>query len=136
MGFTDKFRAQHNEILAVAQEITTEIDGRADAATLRKLLSNLAGKLNFHLAMEDNALYPRLMQRKDSPAKVLAGKFSAEMGGLADVFTAYNSKWQVSAIRTDPGSFKSETNQVFSALSQRIARENRELYPLADSEPA
>ena len=40
---------------------------------LRKLLSNLAGKVNFHLAMEDKALYPRLLQRKGTRAEALAG---------------------------------------------------------------
>jgi hemerythrin-like domain-containing protein len=134
MGFTEKFRLQHNEILGVAGEITEELRGKGDAAVMRKLLSNLAGKLNFHLALEDNALYPRLMERKDSKANVMAKKFLHEMGGLGQAFTAYNNKWQVSAIRSDPSGFANETRAVFSALTQRIAKENRELYPLADQE--
>lgn len=132
MGFTDKFRTQHNDILGVAQEISQQLKANADAATLRKLLSNLAGKLNFHLAMEDKALYPRLMERKDSQVKQLATKFMNEMGGLGEAFAAYNNKWQISAIRSDTVQFANETRQVFAALTQRIARENRELYPLAD----
>jgi hypothetical protein len=133
MSFTDKFRVQHNEILAIATEITKSIDAKAEAAVTRKMLSGLAGKLNFHLAMEDKALYPRLMEKKGSDANAMATKFMHEMGGLGDAFTAYNNKWQVSAIRNDPVGFSRETRAVFSALSQRIARENRELYPLADS---
>jgi iron-sulfur cluster repair protein YtfE (RIC family) len=132
MGFTDKFRSQHNEILVVAKEMTAELKGTADAAVLRKLLSNLAGKLNFHLAMEDQALYPRLMERKDSDAKAMATRFMTEMGGLGKVFTTYNEKWQVSVIRKDPAGFAGETQAVFAALTKRIARENTELYPLAD----
>ena len=132
MSFTDKFRTQHNEILQIAKEMTAELKGEADPAILRKLLSNLAGKLNFHLAMEDQALYPRLMDRKDSDTRQLAKKFMDEMGGLGKVFTTYNDKWQVSAIRKDPAGFLSETQTVFAALTKRIARENTELYPLAD----
>ena len=132
MSFTDKFRTQHNEILQIAKEMTAELKGEADPAILRKLLSNLAGKLNFHLAMEDQALYPRLMDRKDSDTKQLAKKFMDEMGGLGKVFTTYNDKWQVSVIRKDPAGFQSETQAVFAALTKRIARENTELYPLAD----
>jgi iron-sulfur cluster repair protein YtfE (RIC family) len=132
MGFTDKFRTQHNEILLVAQQMTAELKGAADAAALRKLLSNLAGKLNFHLAMEDEALYPRLMERKEADSKALANKFMTEMGGLGKVFRTYNEKWQAAAIRTDPAGFAGETHAVFAALSKRIARENNELYPLAD----
>jgi iron-sulfur cluster repair protein YtfE (RIC family) len=132
MSFTDKFRTQHNEILAIAKEMSTRLKGDADPAALRKLLSNLAGKLNFHLAMEDQALYPRLMERKDSDAKEMATRFMTEMGGLGKAFTTYNDKWQVSAIRNDPAGFASETQTVFGALSKRIGRENAELYPLAD----
>jgi iron-sulfur cluster repair protein YtfE (RIC family) len=132
MSFTDKFKTQHNEILAIAKEMTAELKGKSDAAVLRKQLSNLAGKLNFHLAMEDQALYPRLMERKDSAAKDMAAKFMTEMGGLGKVFSTYNDKWQLSAIRNDPAGFQSETQAVFSALTKRIGRENTELYPLAD----
>lgn len=135
MGFTDKFRTQHDEILAIAGEITEKLKGKGepDAAVLRKMLSNLAGKVNFHLAMEDKALYPRLMEHTDGKAKSLAGKFMKEMGGLAQVFTDYNAKWQASAIKSDPAAFSEETRKVFGALAHRIARENAELYPLADA---
>lgn len=131
MSFTDKFRAQHDEILALAQEISERLKGQPDPGQLRKLLSNLAGKVNFHLAMEDKALYPRLMQQ-DSQAKSTAARFLKDMGGLADVFTGYNNKWQVTAIRTDMAGFSEETRKVLGALSHRISRENTELYPLAD----
>jgi hypothetical protein len=134
MGFTDKFRVQHDEILALTREITASLKPQPDAVAVRKLLSSLAGKVNFHLAMEDKALYPRLALQKDSRAQALATKFMADMGGLADVFMAYNNKWQVSAIKTDPDGFSHETRKVFGALAHRIQRENTELYPLADVE--
>lgn len=132
MGFTDKFRVQHDEILAMTREITDKLKAEPDAPLIRKLLSSLAGKVNFHLAMEDKALYPRLAQQKDTHANTLAAKFMAEMGGLAGVFMAYNNKWQVSAIKSDPEGFAHETRKVFGALAHRIQRENTELYPLAD----
>jgi hypothetical protein len=133
MGFTDKFRVQHEEILAMTKEIIGKIKPEPDAPLIRKLLSNLAGKVNFHLAMEDKALYPRLQQQKDAQAIALATKFMSEMGGLAGVFAAYNAKWQISAIKSDPDGFANETRKVFGALAHRIQRENTELYPLADN---
>ena len=133
MGYTDKFRTQHDEILRAAGEITQHLQGQADPAAVRKLLSALAGKVNFHLAMEDQALYPRLLESKDPSVKSRAGKFKDEMGGLGQVFTDYNSKWQLSAIRADLAGFTHETRKVFGALAKRIERENAELYPLADN---
>ncbi|HEX2544178.1 MAG TPA: hemerythrin domain-containing protein [Ramlibacter sp.] len=133
MGFTDKFRTQHDEILQLAGEITEQLKRKdMDAAVVRKQLSNLAGKVNFHLAMEDKALYPRLIERKGTRAETTATKFQTEMGGLAQVFTEYNNKWQLSAIRADAAGFGNETRKVFGALAHRIARETSELYPLAD----
>lgn len=136
MGFTDKFKVQHNEILAVAKELTQQIGAKAEPATLRKLLSNLAGKLSFHLAMEDDALYPRLIDGKDAKAKEMARRFKDEMGGLGGAFAAYNAKWQLSAIKADPAGFAEESQAVFTALKKRIQRENTELYPLAETTTA
>lgn len=132
MGYTDKFRVQHDEILRGAGEILDQFKGKPDAALLRKQLSNLAGKVNFHLAMEDEALYPRIQQTGDATAKARATKFRNEMGGLGKVFTDYNNKWQVTAIRSDMEGFTNETRKVFGALAKRIERENADLYPLAD----
>ena len=132
MGYTDKFRTQHDDILRVAGDITSQLKTNGDAAALRKLLSNLAGKVNFHLAMEDEALYPQLMKAGTADVKARATKFKEEMGGLGKVFTDYNNKWQTSAIRADFDGFANETRKVFGALAKRIERENKELYPLAD----
>ena len=132
MSFTDKFRQQHDEILGIVGDLNAKLKAQADAQDLRGVLSALAGKLNFHLAMEDKALYPRLM-KMDAKASKMASKFMDEMGGLGEVFAAYNNRWQVSAIRKDPEGFATETRKVFTALGKRIARENAELYPLADA---
>jgi hypothetical protein len=135
MGFTDRFRAQHDEILALVDSITRMVEAKErDADAIRRQLSVLVGKVNFHLAMEDKALYPRLLERKGSRAATLAGKFQTEMGGLAEVFAQYAAKWQVSAIRANLPGFAEETRKTFGALRHRIGRETTDLYPLADTE--
>jgi hemerythrin-like domain-containing protein len=132
MGFSDKFRQQHQDILATVGVMNEKLKANADAQILRLLLSNLAGKLRFHLAMEDKALYPRMVNQGDDMSAV-AARFMEEMGGLAAAFENYNAKWQMTAIRNDPAGFAAETHAVFQALGKRIARENAELYPLADT---
>ena len=135
MGFTDRFNAQHDEILALANAITKMLAAKEpDAEGMRRQLSVLVGKVNFHLAMEDKALYPRLLERKGSRAASMASNFQREMGGLAEVFAAYAAKWQVSAIRANLPDFATETRKTLGALTHRIGRETTELYPLADSE--
>ncbi len=135
MAYTDSFRRHHQEILALAGEITDKLrpgPGPADPKALRMLLSGLAGKLSVHLAMEDKALYPRMIQADHSNSKALAQTFMTEMGGLGEAFAAYNKKWQASQIGSDPAGFAKETQTVFGALARRIEREDNELYPLAD----
>ena len=103
-----------------------------DARGLRDLLSALAGKLTVHLAMEDRSLYPRLAEVNVQNSRGIAQAFQKEMGGLAGAFSEYNQKWQVNAIAADPAGFARDTHAVFAAIGRRIARENNELYPLAD----
>jgi hemerythrin-like domain-containing protein len=133
MAYTDNFRRQHQDLLAMAGDIVAKLKAEPnDARGLRNQLSALAGKLTVHLAMEDKALYPRLVQADVENSRSLANAFQKEMGGVAGTFADYNQKWQMNAIAADPAGFARETHAVFATIGRRIARENNELYPLAD----
>ena len=135
MPYTDNFRRQHDEILGVVGQISTKLGaGRVaqESKALRTLLSALAGKVAIHLAMEDKALYPRLIQANQENSRAMANAFMEEMGGIGAAFNAYNQKWQVGQIEADPAGFTRESQALFGALGKRIERENGELYPLAD----
>jgi hemerythrin-like domain-containing protein len=133
MAYSDNFRRQHQDLLAMAGEIAGKLKAEpGDARGLRNLLSAMAGKLTVHLAMEDKALYPRLAQVNVDNSRSIAEAFQQEMGNLAGSFADYNQKWQVNVIAADPAGFARDTHAVFAAIGRRIARENAELYPLAD----
>ena len=67
--------------------------------------------------------------RKSSAAKT----FQQEMGGIAEAFAAFVSRWNLpSKIAADPAGFKDDANAIFKALHTRVQRENRDLYPLAE----
>jgi hemerythrin-like domain-containing protein len=138
MARTDALRQQHNEMLAIATRIASllkpdELSVEQTANAVRSDLSALAGKLMIHLAVEDKNLYPALSTSPDITAQGMAKKFQEEMGGLAQAFKDYTSSFPTGkAISSDPNSFITRTNAVFTALKQRIEREERDLYPLAD----
>jgi iron-sulfur cluster repair protein YtfE (RIC family) len=135
MPYTDNFRRQHQEILSVVGEIQARLQPeqvRTDPKSVRTLLSSLAGKLSIHLAMEDKALYPRMIQADVENSKAMATAFKSEMGSIGQVFAAYNQKWQPAQMTADPAGFVRETQDLFGALGKRIERENGQLYPLAD----
>ncbi|MBI4902166.1 MAG: hemerythrin domain-containing protein [Acidobacteria bacterium] len=110
------------------------LDVSKNSGPIRELLADFSGLLKIHLAAEDKALYPLLLQHKDPAMKAIAGKFMTEMGGLRTALEAYLGKWPSSAsITQKPDSFRSETTALFHALRKRIDRENSELYPRVDS---
>lgn len=96
----------------------------------RELNATLIG----HLKAEDWILYPILLASDDPETAATAQQFLDEMGGLAAAFLAYADKWSANAIESDWAGYCSESKTIIEALTERITRENRELYPLAERE--
>ena len=136
MNVTKSFRDQHDDLLKTASEIAARlnIDQLSnDASEVRNLLSELLGKLNVHLSMEDKALYPKLLNHPDEEIKSMARRFIDEMGGIGDAVKAYKTKWpHALAIQKNPGDFIEQTKGIFNALTNRIEKENNELYKIVD----
>lgn len=136
MSQTQIFRRQHDALELLAADFMaalgtckTELQARDCARTLAKL----TGILLMHLAAEDRSLYPRMMASQDVATAQTAHRFAEEMGGLAGAYRDFNAKWsRAEAILADVPGCMAEAQSVFAALGNRIARENDELYPLAD----
>jgi len=99
-------------------------------AVRRELNSTLIS----HLRAEDWILYPTLLTSDDANTAAIARQFIDEMGGLAAAFIAYADKWSASAIESDWAGYCAESRDIIEDLTERIIRENRELYPLAERE--
>ncbi len=136
MSETQHFREQHDDLLKIASEISAHLNVDElsnDASEVRSLLSKLLGKLTIHLAMEDKALYPRLLEYSDERIKSMAKRFIDEMGGLGEVVKSYNNTWSSALpIQKNPSDFIVQTKGIFDALAKRIERENNELYKIVD----
>lgn len=100
---------------------------------LFSLRRELASTLIAHLKSEDWLLYPRLIECGDPEVSALATEFNEEMGGLAGAFLEYNKKWSAPAIAADWPGYCAETRAIIEALTCRITRENRDLYPLLEA---
>ena len=136
---TALFRQQHKEILAVVGELSSLCSGSAStvsqkAADIRAKLVALTGKVNVHLSAEDKSLYPLLFAKEGLPAAKIASTFAAEMGSLAGAFKQFVANWPTGdAIASGPDKFVQEFNGIVKALGNRIEREEKDLYPLADA---
>ena len=127
---------QHAEILQLAQKISM-YDSipkvRENAFDISLLLGSLSGKLTMHLASEDKFIYPCLMKKQDPKIQETSKQFASEMGSLAQVFNDFKNKYLGDVkIKNAPGEFLEESGRVIEAIGERIAREEKHLYPLLD----
>lgn len=135
MGRTATLRRQHDAAVDLVGQIMAQSNGPAtpdNAYRIGLLLAKLTGLLRIHFAQEDHSLYPALLA---SPASGLTARhFMDEMGDLAITFDAFTKRWGSSAaIAANFDGFRRESAAVFTALADRVKRENEKLYPLAEA---
>lgn len=130
-----ELRQDHAQLLRIAARLSLVIAQAkppppTDLFALRQEL--ISGVIR-HLKMEDWVLYPRLFASADNRVVHTAHLFSEEMGGLAGEFTRYTRRWGSLAIESDWAGYRRETRTIIDNLTQRITRENRDLYPLIEA---
>jgi hypothetical protein len=135
---TDRFRRQHDELQQLALEIDAALDAPAfpqNAREIRRMMARLKGKLVVHSTMENDALYPRLLQHIDPTVRERAQVMFDELGGIYEAVGRHHVAWSsVEGIEAEPNKFAGHTRAIFAELHRRMERENDELYPLADRE--
>ncbi|MBW0144303.1 hemerythrin domain-containing protein [Sphingomicrobium clamense] len=136
MSRTSALRAQHDRIEQLAGKLDREVMARRegdDCDAIALLLAKLLGVLRIHLATEDQSLYPYMIDSGDQHASGLVQHFQDEMGGLAGTVSQFAERWTCArTMESGFADFRHELVAILSALSKRIARENDQLYPLAD----
>ena len=124
---------EHRELLDLLSQLSEAI-ARPEAAPqveLFDLRMKICATLIGHLKVEDWSVYPMLIAHPDPAVATTARRFNDEMGGLASTFANYSRRWTTMMIQTHWSSFCSESAEIIEALTRRIEREERELYPLA-----
>ena len=136
MSNTERYRAQHAEILQLATDLKRHLYPAtlaADAGPTRRILSELSGKLLTHLAAEDNVFYPQMLKSADAKTRALARRFVAEMHPISDAVKRHAVRWgSARTIQGNAEAFVRETQRIIQVLAERIRREHVELYSLAD----
>lgn len=136
MAKSDMFRRQHQELLELVKQMEAMLQVSTlptKAKEVRTLLSTLIGKLNVHLAMEDQSLYPSLKAAPDEKLRNLGRRFVDEMGGIKSAVEAFSKTYGgATAIAAAPDAFVKGINDLFAVLRKRIKREDDELYPALD----
>lgn len=133
----DILRRQHEAALAMAQRLLELIDGHRPGNpgyAILMQLNRLYGVLRIHLVLEDVQLYPALAASPDPQVARAARQYVEEMGSLALDLEGFARHWSCSAsIANNFAEFREAARDLMLALTVRIERENRHLYPLADA---
>ncbi len=136
MPITQQLRQDHEalvELVLKFQEIIASSEPPA-GVDLVKFRHAFSRQLLAHLAREDMLLYPTLRRSKNATIAKTAEAFVTEMGGLVDVYKQWSTSWPTERLTQEWPQFVEETASLLNALSQRIMRENIELYPLVEGD--
>ena len=130
-----KLREEHAELVEIVGRLGAVVAGPKSPpiVELFNLRRELSSTLVAHLKAEDWALYPRLMASDDPDTAARAKGFSHEMGGLGAAYNLYAQRWDALSIAANWSGFCHESREIINALTTRIVRENRDLYPLFEA---
>ncbi|HKU66807.1 MAG TPA: hemerythrin domain-containing protein [Candidatus Baltobacteraceae bacterium] len=129
---TKVYRRQHAALRTLLDETSSHLVP-LDADACRIGLAKLARLLGTHLALEDRALYPRLMTHDDPAVRRAAIKYQASMGRLRPAFDAFHDRWsRCDAIEAAAHEFTAAFRVIAAALRQRMDFEDAHLYRMID----
>lgn len=131
----EKLKNDHHSILESVTELRKLIQAGVseNAIVIAKMIVSMSSAIKLHLAAEDQALYPVIVNSADPATSEIGKKFQAEVGGIAAAYMEFAGMWNLSdKVAENPGGFREHANSIFKALHQRIQLENRELYPLVE----
>lgn len=132
----DKFKNDHATVLSAVEDLKRLVKAgiEANADAISKAVVAMSAKVKLHLASEDQYLYPALAKSANPAVTRLGKQFQDEMGGIAVAYMEFVNRWNLGAkVAAAPEDFRAHANAIFKALHQRIQRENKELYPLAEA---
>ena len=127
----EELRRQHADVMAIAAQLGAAVADDRTPQSVGALRWRLARRLLAHLAIEDDHLYPAMLQLDDASARATAKRFQTELGALSAAFTHYMAAWTDLQIAEEWPRFCAETRIILAALAKRVAQENTKLYPLA-----
>lgn len=127
-------KRQHREVIDLVDYILNNVKNNTVDKNLDQVVKSIniiSGKLKVHLLNEDKHLYPYLLNSSDAALNMFGKKYSEEMKEVSKGYEDYKSKYNTSSkIKQNIEEFKEDTKRIFGALSNRVEREEKELYPL------
>lgn len=131
----ENFKRDHLIVMEKVSELRRLVQAgiARNADAIASVVVSMNHTIKLHLVAEDRVLYPAFGRSNNVSATQIAMRYQTEMGSIAAAYNDFSLKWNIgSKVQADPEGFRSAANHVFKALYERIRRENKHLYPLAE----
>ncbi|MDH5582126.1 MAG: hemerythrin domain-containing protein [Bdellovibrionales bacterium] len=97
------------------------------------VLNKITKTIDMHLKLEDEYIYPSLIACDIPHISKTAKEFQKEMRTLSDQYKTFSQKWHsLDTIKNDLKVFTKELVEIVYSFSDRLDREEKELYILLD----
>lgn len=128
-----QLRQQHEDISRTAGQLARAIATQNGPQGVGAIRWQLARQLIAHLALEDRILYPSLHRDGSSQVRATALMLQEDTGALAEQFSRYMAAWSDDRVAREWPAFCGATRLILQTLTERVDREERTLYPLAEA---
>ena len=136
MEYIEILKNQHVDILGLINKLSSNLTGQKTAQSpveIHNLLSKLSEKLKLHIDMENEILYPDLLDHPDRTIKEQVKKYIKDMDSLSEAYNDYLNNWtNEMLIQEKSEEFIYKTEQIIGLLLDRIYNEENILFPLLE----
>lgn len=122
---------EHDHLKLLADRMAGAVAGVPEIATAIGIRSELSVAVGSHLTREEDFFYEELMAPGDGKFPAAVAEFRRSFASLTEAWSDYLGHWDADRIATDWAGFARQTTAIMNRLRERIADENRLLYPLA-----
>lgn len=133
MSDYEKLRGDHLLLMVMARDLS-RLSSQNDPPCRIELFrarTKLASSLIRHLKEEDWVVYPALLRSHVQSRREAARTLQLQTGSLANAFNEYMRRWTTFTIERDWQGYREETSALLNLLTQRITREDTNLYGAA-----
>jgi len=121
----------HGAIFAAVRTMTRAVEHDSGSRELAASLDQLDSLLTPHLAIEDEQIYPLLLNGRDAGQRIMAQEAIGAYASLSADWRAFTAIWSEPAIAADRAGFVSGLQRLLDTLQDRVRAENEILYPMA-----
>ena len=122
---------EHDHLKLLADRMLGAVAGAPDIGTAIGIRSELSVAVGSHLTREEHFFYEELMAPRDGKFPAAVAEFRSSFASLTEAWSDYLRHWDADGIAADWAGFARQTTAMMNRLRERIADENRLLYPLA-----